>query len=191
MKILSFALGITLFAPLLAPVSQPGPATAHAAVRVTLSPPQATLRDPDDTVNLTVEIHNDGAEDVYVSHLLVGFENAPAKLVLEVSDAAGYTFKCESLNMILSEHIVREWWTKVAPNHFYGSEVKLNAATCECLRTAGDYTLLAKYASHGGTIPANSEWNMPAHPVWKGEVTSNVIKVHVLGTINPPPKKRG
>lgn len=184
MKALFLGLGLALSAPVLAFSTRPISASDPPTLRVTLSAPQATLRDPDDSVDVTVEIHNDTSEDVYVSHLLVAFENAPAELVFEVSDSAGQTFKCESLNMTLSERTVREWWTKIAPNHFYGSQIKLNASTCRRLATPGDYTLLAKYASRGGTIPANPEWNTPAHLVWKGEVSSNSISVHVASKRN-------
>jgi hypothetical protein len=110
--------------------------------------------------------------------------NGPSYVEIDVTNQKGETLILESLDVYFSWVAPYEWWVCIAPSHYYGTEYGLDSDEGTSIHEPGTYMLTAKYVSHGGLIPANMEWHLPAYSAWKGEIKSNTVKVSIL-----PPRK--
>lgn len=71
-------------------------------------------------------------------------------------------------------------WTRIAPRHFYGVDIALDAREYPCLNEPAHYVVTAVYQSRGGTVPANKEWKIPPVAVWEGTLRSRPVSFDLL-----------
>ena len=149
-------------------------------LRLSVSADKAPLNKP---ITVRVEMWNRGAEDFYASYALTPILNGPAYLTLEFVDEAGHQYSDEKWFATLSDQAVHEWWIRIAPGHFYGTELVLDPKIYSFLKNLGTFTVRAKYSSKGGLTPPNAEWGVISHSVWRGSLESNPVSITVLPAI--------
>jgi hypothetical protein len=160
----------------------------NPGIHLTLAISQNQFRLGETPPRLKIEMRNESREYFYVARDLgPPIINLTAYVEIDVTNQNGETLILESLHgAYLDWAFMHEWWVCIAPSHYYGTEYSLDSDESTPIHEPGTYKLTAKYVSHGGIIPANKEWQLPAHAVWKGEIKSNSVKITIL----PPRKSR-
>jgi ribosomal protein S28E/S33 len=154
------------------------PLVTDLQLRIIVLTPTVKSGEP---LKVRIELKNDGKDEVVVARNLVGPTNGPAYLALEFEDENGKKYEEPALLAWMSLEHRNDWWTQIAPGHYYGVENSLDDASCECLKKPGRYKLVARYISKGGlTPPSREDWYIPAREVWKGEIVSNSVAFEVL-----------
>jgi len=133
-------------------------------------------------LTLRLEFKNVGKADFLAPKWLVSITNSPSSVVLEFEDSKGSKSKGEEEHWILSTEAVNDWWTDIAPGHYYRIDMKVGRARLFLFcKKPGLYKLTAKYVSKSGlTPPSREDWHIPAHEVWKGEILSNVVEFQIF-----------
>jgi hypothetical protein len=132
-------------------------------------------------IHVRVEIVNGTDEDFFVGRSLQQTFTNPSYVWITVSDElTGSGSDKEATTEFLTPRTVSEWWTRVAPRHFYGTELSLDGRTHAYLRKRGHYLVRAKYISRGGIVAATPNEGSPSQQVWQGEIESNTISIEIV-----------
>ena len=143
---------------------------------------------PGEPVIIRVELKNNGGAEIPIARWLVPMVNGPSSLVLEFEDEKGSKFSGENLHGILSTEATNDWWTMLAPEHYYGLEMRFDDKSYGFLKVPGKFKISARYVSKGGlTPPSRDDWHIPAHDAWKGQLSSNIATFEVRPTDSKRP----
>lgn len=162
----------------------PSPPAETLQVTFKLDASAHQVRLAEKPVTLRLELRNDGTEPFYASRTFSPFTNAPAYVVIEVTNQAKVASVLDSMDVYLGLTASFRWWVAIEPLHYYGTSLLVDPLQCDALRTPGTYELTARYVSEGGTVPPSPEWDVPIHWAWKGEIKSNSIKIKILPSKN-------
>lgn len=146
---------------------------------------KAKVRIGEQPVRMRVELFNKGKHDFIAGGELEPITNAPTFLQLEFTDSKGAAHRGSVVNLWMNDQIRNEWWTRIAPGHYYGIEFDLDLETYPFMGVPESYTITAKYVSKGGATPPSPEWQVPSRHVWEGELSSNSVQVTVLEKAKP------
>jgi hypothetical protein len=130
-----------------------------------------------DKAEIKLEFFNRGKRDIYVGGEIAGFQSAPSKVFIRIEDKTHNVTNCGLMNLILSQKAVDDWWTKIAPFHYYGTKFELDSQICEAFKVPGEYRLTAVYISKGGQVAGTSSTNSHAEEAWSGQIESNEIRI--------------
>jgi hypothetical protein len=133
--------------------------------------------------HIRVELLNKGKEDFIAGTELVPIMNAQAYLILEFLDNKGNLRRGAGISEHFTEKGLNEWWTRIAPGHYYGFEFDLDPGTYPFLETPGTYKMVAKYVSKGGVTASIVNPDSLSYRVWEGSITSDSVSLEIL-----PPK---
>jgi hypothetical protein len=149
-------------------------------LRVVVSTPVVALGD---SVFVRVELKNKGHDEIPIARWLVPIVNGPAYLVLEFENENGSKFSGENMRGMFSTEATNDWWTMLAPYHYYGVEIDFNYKTYSFLKAPGKYRITARYVSKGGlTPPSRDDWHIPGRQAWQGDISSKAASFEVLPT---------
>ena len=162
--------------------SQPASRTAAspAPVEVRLLVPTTQRRVGQAPIHIRVELWNKGKEDFIAGSELAPIMNARAYLALEFLDNKGNLHQDPGISENFSEKGLNEWWTRIAPGHYYGVEFDLDPYTFPFLETPGTYKMVAKYVSKGGLTASIANPDSLSYRVWEGSITSNSVSLETL-----------
>jgi len=180
-KIMKLALRTSLLMSLPAtfsPASAQSIAQNNPGVELRLSATTETVQSGD-PIHLRAELENSGKEDFFAGSMLDPIINAPAYLTIEIGDEKGTKYRGDIMHSIFSQQAINEWWTKIAPGHYYGAKIELDDESYTFLKPVGKYTITARYVSNGGVTPPSPAWQVSSYRVWKGQVTSNPVVITV------------
>lgn len=136
-------------------------------------------------VHVRVELWNKGKEDFIAGAEFAPILNAPSYVNLEFTDEKGAVHEGSVIYSNFTEDTKSQWWTRVAPGHYYGAEWDLDSTTYQFLDTPGLYKLTARYVSKGGDFGGRAGGAVVCCRVWSGEVISNTMMIRILpSTIN-------
>lgn len=154
---------------------------ANPGIQLTLAISQTQFRLGETPPRIRIEMQNKSQEYFWAAREQgPPFTNGPSYVEIDVTNQKGETLILESLEAYFSWVALHEWWVCIAPSHYYGTEYLLDSDEGTSMNKPGTYKLTAKYVSHGGIIPANMEWHLPAYSAWKGEIKSNTVKITIL-----------
>jgi hypothetical protein len=179
------ALGLTVSQLWVSTQSQPASRISEVSpsIDVRLSVQNTQRRAGEAPIHVRVELWNKGKQDFIASSELVPIVNARAYLVLEFLDDNGNLHRGLGISEHFTEKGLNEWWTRIAPGHYYGLEFDLDPNTYPFLETPGTYKMVAKYVSKGGVTASIVNPDSLSYRIWEGSITSNSVSVEIL-----PPK---
>jgi hypothetical protein len=149
-------------------------------IELRISASKLVVRETGDEAEMLLEFHNISDKDVYVGGEIAGFQNAPSMAYLKVQGNQRETEKCGIMNITLSQKAIDEWWTKIAPFHYYGTKSELNSRTCEIFGSPGVYKIAAVYVSKGGQVSAAPDCSNAPAEAWSGQIESNSIEIRFV-----------
>jgi len=157
-----------------------------SGVEFRLSSGSSSRRAGQPPICLRAEFLNNAKTDFVVGKSLLPIINTSTYLTLEISDEKGALKGTQVMTVSGYAGPDIASWTRIAPGHFYGIEIKLDVSEYPYLDEPGRYAIKATYVSKGGDACALSRLSsLPAAcPVWEGRIISNSIWIEVL----PPPK---
>jgi len=163
--------------------SQPASRTAASTVplELRLIVPTTQRRAGEVPTHIRVELLNKSNENFIVGIELAPIMNAQAYLALEFLDNNGNLHQGQGISENFTEKGLNEWWTRIAPGHYYGAEFDLDPYTYPFLETPGTYRIVAKYESKGGMTASIVNPDSLSYRVWEGSITSNSVSLEILG----------
>jgi hypothetical protein len=153
---------------------------ATAPVEVRLIALNAQRRAGQAPIHIRVELLNKSNENFIVATELEPIMNARAYLALEFLDGNGNLHQGLGISENFTEKGLKEWWTRIAPGHYYGVEFDLDPHTYPFLETPGTYRVVAKYISKGGVTASIVDPDSLSYRVWEGSITSNSVSLEIL-----------
>ena len=161
------------------------------AVRLTL---HRTHISPGQSIELRVEVQNNGPKTLFIGRNLEAPNNAMSRLELYLehdhrrdrpmsNSAADYLpDEKEPFSNILTRE-----WLPLPPNHFYGQTLVMSPTDFPRLKTAGRYQVKGQYISEGfGSPREDSPFRTRAaeiaklpYTAWEGEIETNSVWVTV------------
>jgi hypothetical protein len=151
-----------------------------APVEVRLIVPTTQRRVGQAPIHIRVELWNKGKEDFIAGSELAPIMNARAYLALEFLDNKGNLHQDPGISENFTEKGLNEYWTRIAPGHYYGVEFDLDPYTFPFLETPGTYKMVAKYVSKGGLTASIANPDSLSYRVWEGSITSNSVSLETL-----------
>ena len=158
-------------------------------IQLKLVATESRIHVDDGPIVLRIELWNTSADNFPVGPMLGPFVNQPTYVRLEAWNEKGErVFLLDSMRGT-GVSIFEKWWNLIPPGHYYGTEYQLNSTDSEFVKTPGNYRLVATYVSRGGVTTGNPESQIPAYNVWKGELASNAVWIHVLPNVEQQKQK--
>jgi len=150
-------------------------------VKLKLSINTKIVRLGEKPAKLRVELWNYGPDNFISAEALSPYTSAPAFLLIEAVNEQGERAKLWQLQVMGAP---QEWWNRIPPGHYYGTEYDLNPTDIDALAKPGLYKLVATYVSNGGNTSAVPEHRLPSYAVWKGKLESNSVSIQVVQKSN-------
>jgi hypothetical protein len=137
-------------------------------------------------IRARVELWNEGKEDFIAGAEFAPILNAPSFVKLEFVDERGTVHAGSVIYSNFSEDGKSQWWTRIAPHHYYGEEFDLDLNSYPFLDSPGIFKVSAKYVSKGRDAQASTHDPLVCCRVWAGEIASNTVSIRIL-----PPETNG